>query len=325
MVTQHALIVAALPAVESVFSYEVETVIEAAEGESVNVMPIAGLKSSRWDPCRNKAQYLEQCMGQNDFNPAECQPQLADLKKCCKRYQGKSIHCGFDPAVDPPDKHDVPLPDPEIPVEFKPAAPATLGPGAKEAPTLKQQHNEGTAAKGDIYLSLETKVKHDDAKERAAQPDLAKAVSSAAAKLLHPGGAAQQQPAHTDPEERAAESAQHNSSHTGNPKAQGTGPQAEQVPPARAGHGGARSAEYGAAKEAQQGDERGNVGTEQCESESADDSQPHILDERMQVPFVPKGTRWYHIIEHMMEKKADKLAEDMKKGRVMDPQEQTRH
>ena len=45
--------------------------------------------------------------------------------------QGKSIHCGFDPAVDPPDKHDVPLPDPDIPVKFEPAAPATLGPGAK--------------------------------------------------------------------------------------------------------------------------------------------------------------------------------------------------
>ncbi len=74
---------------ESAFSYEVETVIEAAEGEHVTVMPIAGLKSSRWDPCRTKAQYLEQCMAQNDFNPAECQPQLADLNKCCKKYQVK--------------------------------------------------------------------------------------------------------------------------------------------------------------------------------------------------------------------------------------------
>ena len=45
--------------------------------------------------------------------------------------QGKSIHCGFDPAVDPPDKHNVPLPDPDIPVKFELAAPATFGPGAK--------------------------------------------------------------------------------------------------------------------------------------------------------------------------------------------------
>ena len=175
--------------------------IETAEEEGVTFMPIAGLKSSRWDPCRNKAQYLEQCMGQNDFNLEECQPQLADLKRCCERYQvllallqctpkhcrtqteprhsssgdrgfcglcnlpqsprtewgvhflssrnilylsekshsdarscalqGKSIHCGFDPAVDPPDKHDVPLPDPDIPVTFEPAAPHTFGPRAK--------------------------------------------------------------------------------------------------------------------------------------------------------------------------------------------------
>ncbi len=41
------------------------------------------------------------------------------------------MHCGFDPAVDPPDKHDVPLPDPDMPVRFKPAAPSTPGPGAK--------------------------------------------------------------------------------------------------------------------------------------------------------------------------------------------------
>ena len=74
-------------------------------------------------------------------------------------------------------------------------------------------------------------------------------------------------------------------------------------------------------KEAQRGGERDNWGKEQDESESGSDSQPHILDERVQVPFVPKGTQGYYIIEHMMEKKADKLAEDMKKGRVMDPQD----
>ncbi len=45
--------------------------------------------------------------------------------------QGKSVHCGFDPAVDPPEKHDVPLPDPDMPVRFKPAVPSTPGPGAK--------------------------------------------------------------------------------------------------------------------------------------------------------------------------------------------------
>lgn len=191
----------------------------------------------------------------------------------------------------------------------------------QEAPTPKQQHSETTAAKGDTYLSLETKVKRDDAKQCAAQPGLAKAVSSAAARLLHPGGGAEQQSAHTDPEERAGEGAQHGSSRTGVHRAEGTGPQVEQVPPACAGHAGARSAVYGTAKEAQQGDERGTVGTDQCESESADDLQPHILDERKQVPFVPKGTRGYYIIEHMMDKEADKLAEDMKKGRVMDPQE----
>lgn len=61
--------------------------------------------------------------------------------------QGKSVHCGFDPAVDPPDKHDVPLPDPETPVEFKPAAPATLGPAANVkvaesfTPSIRKESN----------------------------------------------------------------------------------------------------------------------------------------------------------------------------------------
>lgn len=45
--------------------------------------------------------------------------------------QGKSIHCGFDPTMDPPDKHEVPLPDLDQPVEFEPASPHTLGSGAK--------------------------------------------------------------------------------------------------------------------------------------------------------------------------------------------------
>ncbi|KAK9902752.1 hypothetical protein WJX75_004960 [Coccomyxa subellipsoidea] len=117
-------------------------------------------------------------MGQKDFNLEECQPQLADLKRCCERYQGKSIHCGFDPAVDPPDKHDVLLPDPDIPVTFEPAAPHTLGPGAKvkttesytppvakdnarkaaKEGTSSEEQLEGTEAKGDTYLALETKT-----------------------------------------------------------------------------------------------------------------------------------------------------------------------
>lgn len=45
--------------------------------------------------------------------------------------QGKSIHCGFDPEEDSPDKDEVPLPDPDDPVREEPAGPATLGPGAK--------------------------------------------------------------------------------------------------------------------------------------------------------------------------------------------------
>lgn len=185
----------------------------------------------------------------------------------------------------------------------------------QEAGSLKEQHTEAKSA-GETYLSLETKVKRDDAKVRAAQPGLAKAVSSAAAKLLHPGGLTQQQPIQTDPEQRTAERAQHGSSGTGvPPKAEGTRTHSEQMPPEHAG------TMDGAANKAQLGGERDNGGAEHYKGESADDSQPHILDERVQVPFVPKGTRGYYIIEHMMEKKADKLAEDMKKGRVMDLQE----
>lgn len=91
-------------AVEAEYSYEVENVIELAEKEGVSVMPIAGLKSSKWDPCRNKAQYVEQCLGQNDFKPEECQPQLADLKRCCERYQVMRAYyellCGRDTAYE---------------------------------------------------------------------------------------------------------------------------------------------------------------------------------------------------------------------------------
>jgi hypothetical protein len=69
---------------EPIFLYEVETIIETTE---LADMPITGLRSSRWDACKNKAYFLEKCLSDNDYNPDYCQPQLFDLKKCCEKYR----------------------------------------------------------------------------------------------------------------------------------------------------------------------------------------------------------------------------------------------
>ena len=78
------------------------------------------------------------------------------------------------------------------------------------------------------------------------------------------------------------------------------GESADHSPPQRAQHGSSGGGGNGAEQERQAG---GN--------ESSGDLPPHILDEQMQVPFVRKGTHGYHIIENMIEKKAERLAKEM--------------
>ena len=56
----------------------------------------------------------------------------------------------------------------------------------QEERSPEQHQHEASAGKGDTYLSLETKVKRAEAREHAAEPGLARAISGAADKLLHP-------------------------------------------------------------------------------------------------------------------------------------------
>ena len=114
----------------------------------------------------------------------------------------------------------------------------------QEAKAVTQQQDETTAVKGDTSL---TKVQRDFVKEGSAQPGLFKTISSAAAKLLHPGGDTEQQPS-PDLEERTAERAQHGSGRNGIPTAEETGAESGQVPVTRAEHAGVRSAVHDAEK-----------------------------------------------------------------------------
>lgn len=82
------------------------------------------------------------------------------------------------------------------------------------------------------------------------------------------------------------------------------------------GFSGGESADHSPSQRAQHGsNDGGGNGPEQERqaggNESSSDLPPHILDEQMQVPFVPKGTHGYQIIENMIEKKAERLAKEM--------------
>jgi hypothetical protein len=61
-------------------------------------MPVAGGSAERdRSACKSEACKIQDCLSKNDYDVRKCSDEIAKLKKCCEKYQGVSIHCGFDP------------------------------------------------------------------------------------------------------------------------------------------------------------------------------------------------------------------------------------
>lgn len=59
-------------------------------------MPVAGGTPDRdREACKSEACNIQDCLSKNGYDVSRCQGAIKDLQKCCERFQGVSIHCGF--------------------------------------------------------------------------------------------------------------------------------------------------------------------------------------------------------------------------------------
>eukprot|EP00884_Botryococcus_braunii_P005297 jgi/Botrbrau1/14769/Bobra.0284s0003.1 len=59
-------------------------------------MPVAGGSPDQdRDACKAEACKIQDCLAKNNYDVSRCQGVIKELQKCCERYQGVSIHCGF--------------------------------------------------------------------------------------------------------------------------------------------------------------------------------------------------------------------------------------